>query len=207
MERDAQRYHGELFSRLMVPSQAKAAWASLYSTYRGPLVRFLTNKYIRHDQETVYDIVSTVFVELWMARKKVSKLNIAKDWLFKAAKNKAITYLEAWRQRPIENLDDYADHPDDYRIDLVLEKEEEKRLLHKALARLPPGIREVMKKKYMEDMKNQEIARSLGKSPQTIGNQVVYGKRKMKHDVNILDLWNGSYATGNDDPENNRHDD
>lgn len=56
-------------------------------------------------------------------------------------------------------------------------------------------------------MKNREIARELGKSPQTIANQVVYGIRKMKEDVNILDLWNGSYAARNGEPEKGEHDD
>ncbi len=207
MERDPQRYHGDLFSKLMDPDQAKEAWGDLHRAYRRPMIRFLRRGYIRHDREMAKDIVSSVFVELWVERTRVVELNIAKDWLFKAAKNKALTLLEAWRRRPTENLEDHLDHPDDRRSDLELEKEEERQLLHKALQRLPPSTREVMKKRYMDGMKNREIARELGKSPQTIANQVVYGIRKMKEDVNILDLWDGSYAARNGEPEKGEHDD
>ena len=100
------------------------------------------------------------------------------------------TYATWWRRKwrgevPAERLPDAAG-PDEYAsVDTAA-------ALRAALARLPRRMRAVVVLRYWDDLAEAEVARLLGCSAGTVASQASRGLAKLRADVDVLTLREGT---------------
>jgi len=176
MERNARDDNSGLFRQLADPEQADGAWGAIYELYWDTLFRFVCRKFPAIDQDDAKDIVEEVFIKLWLKRREVASRDIPISWLFQAAQNDGLDYLKTRKRRKQQPLEDsHLEIPD-----TATEPDGRWEKVWQAIARLPPGMRKVMEMKYGHGMANPRIAATLGRSYQTVGNQLLKGIRKLK---------------------------
>lgn len=122
------------------------------------------------DREVAKDIVSDVFVSMWIRKDEIdfdSKLIVA--YIKTAVRNKAINYLiqlkteETYKETIIK-----SDRPEAALSNQIHTTTELHELLQASLKKLPSNYREVFIKKYLEGKKNIEIAQELNLSTKSI---------------------------------------
>jgi RNA polymerase sigma-70 factor (family 1) len=133
------------------------------------------------------DLVQDAFVQLWKRRDGFDNFHSVKAFLYLAVKNagrniikheKVVNrYALTQRSAPLEET--------------VIQRIMEAELLadmHKALARLPAGCREVIHLCYFQGLKNQEAASQLEVSINTIKTQKVRGLRMLRMALRFIPL-------------------
>lgn len=133
------------------------------------------------------DLVQDAFVQLWKRRDGFDNFHSVKAFLYLAVKNagrniikheKVVSrYALTQRSAPLEET--------------VIQRIMEAELLadmHKALARLPEGCREVIHLCYFQGLKNQEAASQLEVSINTIKTQKVRGLRMLRMALRFIPL-------------------
>lgn len=181
MERRAKDHNTDLFRQLAVPGKAEGAWGTIYRVYWGAIVRFVVMEFKTIAREDAEDIADEAFIKLWEKRKTVAPWDIPKDWLFKCARNDALDFLKTRERRKQDPLtESHEQVPDDSAPLDHLEPDERMEAAKLAVARLPPETRKALRMKYLDGIGNQKIAELLGKSPQTIANQLLRGIGKLR---------------------------
>ncbi|MFC3199519.1 RNA polymerase sigma factor [Parapedobacter deserti] len=186
MERRAKDHNTDLFRELGIKGRDEEAWGVIYSVYWGALVRFISMKFTAIDREDVEDIAVEAMIKLWLKREVVARHDIPKDWLFRCAKNDALDFLKKRERRKLEPLaESHEQVPDDSAALYHLEPDERTEAAKQAVARLPPETRKALRMKYLDGLGNQKIAKLLGKSAQTIANQLLTGMRKLQQWMDV----------------------
>ncbi len=186
MRRSAKDHNTDLFRGLVIPDQAKEAWGAIYVLYWDTLTRYISIKFKTIDRYAIEDIAEGVFIKLWLKRRGIAAMDIPKYWLFKAARNDALDFLKTRKRRKQQPVEDHhLEIPDERNADTGAEPEERWERIRQAMARLPPETRKVLVMKYGAGIGNRKIAWKLGKSPQTVGNQLLRGIRKLQEWLNL----------------------
>jgi RNA polymerase sigma-70 factor, ECF subfamily len=130
------------------------------------------------DSSGAEDIVQNLFIKLWSDRKKILINKDINSYLFRAAKNSAMNYLRAERNRKkaINNLEI---------INVQQEKEESNQeeflqKLEECINQLPERSKEVLLMHRFEELRQKEIAERLNISIKTIKNQLWKSLRYLK---------------------------
>ncbi|SEK41230.1 RNA polymerase sigma factor [Parapedobacter koreensis] len=186
MQRSAKDHNTDLFRELRIPGQAMEAWGAIYTLYWDTLVRYISTKFNTIDPHAAEDIAEGVLLKLWEKRQRVAAMDIPKYWLFKAAKNDALDFLKTRKRKKLQPMEDhYLEIPDESYADADMDPEERWERIRQAMARLPPETRKVLAMRYGAGIGNGKIATELGKSPQTVGNQLLRGIRKLQKWLNV----------------------
>jgi len=181
MERRAKDHNTDLFRELGIHSREVDAWGAIYCVYWGAVVRFVSMSFSTIGRQDAEDIADEVFIKLWLKRAIVAGHDIPKDWLFRCARNDALDFLKTRERRKLDPLaESHEQVPDDTPAIADLEPDERAEAAKQALARLPPETRKALRMKYLDGIGNQKIAELLGKSPQTIANQLLRGIGKLR---------------------------
>lgn len=147
------------------------AFEAIYAAHYGPLYYFV--KRIINERPEAEDIVAETFVKLWNLRANFETPNNIKAFLFITARNACLDYLRmAQRQNTHQQAFQYISLQDaeftvvhdDIKADLLGQ-------VYTEIENLPPKCRQVFKLAYMDGLKNEEIARLLSLSYQTVKNQ------------------------------------
>mgnify|MGYP001124406969 FL=1 len=151
----------------------------MIENYQGSLVGVA--KYFIKDQELAEEIVSDIFIYLWLRRKTLNIQTSLKAYLFKAAKNQALQHLRKNRL-PTESLDSYNAQsiPTDQQPDGELQQQELEAELSADLAFLPEQQRIVFTLHRFEGFKYQEIADMLNISVNTVRNHIFQAVKKLQ---------------------------
>lgn len=133
-------------------------------------------RYIIHSKEEAEEIVSDVFVDVWMMRDKLHEKRNIKAWLLTMTHNRSISYLRKKCSRPdAVSLDEveYCFLPDDLQTpdERMISQEEMARINH-AINQLPPRSRQVFILAKIERLPYKEISEILGISVKTINNHI-----------------------------------
>ncbi len=122
------------------------------------------------DSSAAEDIVQDLFIKLWSDRKKIVIYKDIKHYLFRAAKNSAMNFLRAEknRKRAMYNLEilKLPEETEDSNQEEFLQKLEE------CIDQLPERSKEVLLLSRFEGLKQKEIAEQLNISVKTIKNQL-----------------------------------
>ncbi|HWK99593.1 MAG TPA: sigma-70 family RNA polymerase sigma factor [Parapedobacter sp.] len=181
MERHAKDHNTDLFRQLAVPGQAEEAWGAIYRVYWGALVRFVVMEFKTIAREDAEDIADEIFIKLWEKRETVAPRDIPKDWLFQCARNDGLDFLKTRERRKLDPLaESHEQVADDTPAIDQMEPDARAEAANQAVARLPPETRKALRMKYLDGIGNQKIAELLGKSPQTIANQLLRGIGKLR---------------------------
>lgn len=123
--------------------------------------------------ESVNDIVQETFLSLWHKRTEFQSIDSVRYFLYATTRNKCLNFIK--HQKVVENYQNTFSGKDEYEnfesssLELIIE-EEVRRQLMEAVASLPESYRKVIILS-LKDKQNQEIARILGLSVNTVRNQ------------------------------------
>jgi RNA polymerase sigma-70 factor (ECF subfamily) len=158
---------------------------ALYEAHRDGIYRFL----VGHGLETAaaQEVVQDVFVDLFMALEKGTRVNSEQGWLYAVAGRAAVDY---WRRErrpirleldfntgPVANLPSAAPSPE-----AQAGNRERLRRLAAGLARLPKEQRFCIQLR-MQGLRYREIARILGVSTSTAAEWLVSAVSRLREDA------------------------
>ncbi len=121
---------------------------------------------ITNDKDAAADIVQEVFVSFFQKSKKRVSIKKPNSWLMKATINKSIDYSK--RQKKQSQIAPFEDNQmDNNQVD-ILEKEQEREIIQKALAKLKDKER-IIALLYGEGMSYKEISDISGVKLSSVG--------------------------------------
>jgi len=156
----------------------KTIFEEVYRLYYPPLC-FFAAKYVGRDEGE--DIVESVFLRLWKQKKEFSSTSHTQAFLYQSVKNSCLDFIKiqgrkdrryeiiAERLTSIEN--DYLH--DMIRAEVVAE-------VYRAINNLPLQCSKIVYMGYVEGLNNEEIAKELSLSVQTVKNHKVRALKILK---------------------------
>lgn len=165
------------------------AFSCIFKSYYNYLVRYAVQ--IVKDVNIAEDIVENTMMNLWLNRHKLSVENSLKGYLFKTVYHNCINHIKHFNvsQKHILYLKhhihtDYSGNPDynNFPLSQLINKEIETRL-NAAIDRLPKQCREIFILSRFENLKNDEIAKMLKISVNTVKTQLLRALRKIREDM------------------------
>ena len=161
----------------------KAVYESLFSEYYKHLVYF-ANKYL-YDQQASEDIVQDLYVYIWDNAKKLDIHTSIKAYFYQSLKNRCINYLKSLKVKDekniiyVEAMLDSGDESTFYDPEL-LER------IKQVIDQLPPQMSKIMRMKYIEGLKQAEIAENLNVSVNTVKTQLQRAKNKIREKLFLV---------------------
>ena len=119
------------------------------------------------------DIVTDLFTDIWIKRRRINITDNLRSYLYISAKNAALTYLRKKKLDTV-SLDDALLNPFEYRHEPVdnVEQDQMNSAINQILKEIPPRSLQVFILHRFEEMKYSEIAELLQISIKTVGNHM-----------------------------------
>ncbi len=158
----------DMFRTLWQTNQPKFMEVVFHRFYT-PLGRTVNR--MLQDTAATEDIVQEVFVKVWHSRDTIQFNYSVRAYLYRAAINLALNYLEKNKRL---QLFDLQSTPEPFHTDVEdqFNLQEAETHIEDALNSLPPACKAVFVLSRYEDMTYREIADSLQLSPKTVENQM-----------------------------------
>jgi len=159
------------------------AYKQLFELYYHRLFRFAYS--ITRSKESAEEIVSDVFIKIWIKRKSLAEVTNRHLYLYICTKNQSINYLAKIRKNESFSLDECVVEFQSIYFDpeqLLITAEMLKRI-HSAINQLPPKCQLVFKLIKEDGLRYKEVAELLGLSIKTIENQMAIALRKLEHSI------------------------
>lgn len=150
--------------------------------YRDGLIFYL-NSFVKNIL-VAEELAEDTFVLLVTKKPKDKGLGSFKTWLYTIGRNIAINYLKRKARHtevPIEDCGKFA--YDEENLEMILIKEERKRMLHNAIKKLKPEYHQVLWLTYFEGFSNKEVALIMKKSVHNIETLVYRARRAVKEEL------------------------
>jgi len=165
-----------LFDRICLSDQG--ALELLYQKYFYPLCDFSIGFVKSH--ELAEEVVSDVFLNIWLKREALHISSNLKPYLFTAVRNRSINYLQQQKVflEPYEALLN-REGPSGDMADAALEMEEGEKTIETLLDQLPPQRRMIFKLNRVEGMRYKEIAELLSISVNTVQKQMTEATKQI----------------------------
>lgn len=148
----------------------------LLERHRESLMLFIYG-FVRN-MDDAEDIMLNAFAEAAAGRSPFSAESSFRTWLFAIGRNLARKHLR--RSGNMYGMTDALDTAEIREAEDELLKEESRRELYSAMARLPVDYRNALYLIYFEDMSHEETARVMHKSVKQVYNLVFRGKQALK---------------------------
>jgi len=159
------------------------AYKQLFQLYHHRLFQFAHS--ITHSKETAEEIVSDVFLKIWMKRKSLIKIQNKHLYLYICTKNHAINRLIKDKKNKLFSLDECVVEIRSIYFDpeqLMITAEMVRRVQH-AIDQLPPKCQMIFKLVKEDGLKYREVAELLSISLKTVENQMTIALRKMDQSI------------------------
>jgi RNA polymerase sigma-70 factor (ECF subfamily) len=160
-----------------------AAYKELFLLYHKRLLNFSIT--ITHSKESSEEVVSDVFMKIWMNRKVLPGIENFHLYIYIAAKNLSINKALKDRRQEYFSLDEavvdtkniYAD-PEQLMITSEMQKS-----IQSAIQALPPKCQLIFKLVREDGLKHREVAELLNLSLKTIENQIGIAIKKISETI------------------------
>lgn len=141
----------------------------LYNHYYSRLCYYAFK--IIDNQNASKDIVQDAFVKFWDNRQNFENETTVKNYLYVTVRNACFNYVrhEGVEKRYAENIDQ-EEYAEEIGLDQII-RAEVMGEIQKAIEALPDGCRSVIKLAFIEGLANDEIAKHLGISVNTVKSQ------------------------------------
>ena len=156
------------------------AFRYLFDYYYPKLINF--SRYLLESKSAADEVISSVFIGIWNNRKRIKKVENFDSYIFRAVKNKSLSYLRdmhrlQFKELTIEvsNLNKSVHSPESVYIN-----EELREVILKALDELPPRCRLVFELVKQDGFKYKEVAKMLDVSINTVENQMGKAMTKLR---------------------------
>jgi RNA polymerase sigma-70 factor (family 1) len=164
--------------REVVFNSDSKAFEQLFYSINAKCIKFC-RQYI-HDKETAEEIVSDVFVDVWLNRNKLGHVLKPEVYMLISIKNKALNHWKKSSHMQLVSIDDeVTELPNTYRPDEELERKELMMQLDKAVNSLPNQCRIIFKLVKEDGMKCGEVAEVLNVSVRTVHTQIYRAMNKL----------------------------
>lgn len=139
------------------------------------------------NKETAEEIVSDVFVTIWMKRKGLAQIKNLKPYLFICVKNGCISHFRKAKNDKIVYLDEIKDYHFAKMENSDNEVIDDKALdqIYAAIDELPPKCKMAFSLAKINGLKHKEIAEIMGVSPKTVNNHLVSALKKIIESLEI----------------------
>lgn len=174
-------YYSELAERAVYDN---AAFEELYNHYFR-IIYNLTYVQVRN-AETADDIVSETFFKVARSLSKFDKSRASfSTWINRIAQRTLIDFFRSQGRNQETDWDDDFDAPSSpaEQPEEKFLKDENKKLLLKALEKLSPRERQIVTMKYFDDMSNVEIAEALELTASNVGIILFRAMGKLKNSL------------------------
>ena len=160
--------HKEAFHLLKVKNGDMNSFRWIYDEYHDKVYHYCF-KYIRQ-KEVVDEITADVFVKFWERRDRLEKRFSANGLLYKIARDYCIDHLrKTARSRELRDL--YLSHYKESLSNAIEEEihfKESLEVIGKVINTMPPKRKQVFQMRYQNHMTNDQIAKELDISPNTV---------------------------------------
>ena len=155
---------------------------ALIEEYRDGLILYLTA--VTGDVYMAEEAAEDAFVKLWLKKPKDRGTASFKTYLYAIGRNAARDRLRrraASKEVPAETPDALEEAEES--LEALYLREEQKRILHRALRRLKPEYRQVLWLVYFEDFSHKAAAKVMRRSPHGIDTLVWRAKQALKSEL------------------------
>jgi len=153
------------------------AFNRLFERHRGKLYDYLVK--VTRSAEISEEIVTDVFVKLWIGKELVPEIRQLDAFLHTVAYHKALDFLRTVsRKRRMHKayLDSFQPEPEKGADELLIDAES-LQLFKRAVQTLPPKRKLIYMMSREKGLTHEEIARTLNLSPNTVKNSIVTATR------------------------------
>lgn len=140
-----------------------------------------------HDKTLCEDIVQEVFVRSITSGISFESELHFRQYIYTAVRNQCISSLQKRGRIIALNEMDTEDTPTSGECDDTIVRAEIIRMINEAIDSLPPRYRQVFRMAYIDKMKNEEIANSLGISLNTV--KVIRQRAKARMREMLKDIY------------------
>lgn len=140
-----------------------------------------------HDKTLCEDIVQEVFVRSITSGISFESELHFRQYIYTAVRNQCISSLQKRGRIIALNEMDTEDTPTSEECDDTIVRAEIIRMINEAIDSLPPRYRQVFRMAYIDKMKNEEIANSLGISLNTV--KVIRQRAKTRMREMLKDIY------------------
>ena len=140
---------------------------------------FFINRYVR-DVHAAEDIAIDVMSELIVHKKRYNFKVSLKTYLFMIGRSRAIDYLRHLKVTGVETLTEICEPTDDAALEEAVLRDEKRREVDAAVAKLPHDMRVAVHLIYFEDMTYKEAAKVMKKSAKQIDNLLYRAKKELR---------------------------
>ena len=150
--------------------------------YKDGLILYLNG--FAHDIGLAEELMEETFVKLVVKKPKFSDKYSFKTWLYTIGRNTAIDHFRKNKRTiPLssEELQAASGAPED--LERTVIKDEQKRTVHRALAKLKAEYAQVLYLAYFEDFDNAQIAAVMKKSKRQIENLLYRAKSALRAEL------------------------
>jgi RNA polymerase sigma-70 factor (family 1) len=154
----------------------------LYQQYQPGL--FFQAYALLQNQQEAEDLVTETFMKLWKARTQFSSAGAAVNWMRITNRNACLDLLKHRKvvQQSLVELPADEAEKEWYHEDLLGELLQE---IYSAIQQLPEKSREVFRLRYIDGLKNEEIAGKLGIRHQSVRNHLATALKTLR--LKLLD--------------------
>ena len=173
----------------------EGAFTEIYNRYWEQMALYVL-KVIR-SREEARDIVQEVFVSIWRRRQELVISGTLIAYLLKSVRNLSIRYIERnlSRYQFLDTLSGRVDHLTRLPAVNSMELKQLEDSVDKAVAALPPKMREVYLLSRQENLSYREIAQKLGIAETTVKKQISNALKQIKNNVGGLSATAVLYLT------------
>lgn len=157
----------------------KKTFEFLFTSYYESLKIFVN--LIVKDSFLADEIVSDFFTDFWINRKKIEIKRNIKSYLYKGAKNRAISAIRKSKKEIVNQLNEYFELSSDCTPETKIINEEQTKRVNDILDLIPPRSKEVFILHRYDNFKYKEIAELLEISVKTVENHIVKALRILRN--------------------------
>lgn len=174
------RYQDEFTLMQRFTSGEKFAFTSVYNEYYFRVYEF-ASKFLP-TSEDAEDITADSFTKLWQKRTEFDSLDHIRAFLFTAAKNACLNFLQHARVKDTKHVEILHSLKTSSRDSLYLEdiRAELMQLVYAEVEKMPSKMKQIFLLSYKEGLKPAEIAERLNISVQTVSNQKINAIKLLK---------------------------
>ena len=149
-----------------------SALDDIWSHYGKALYRFLVSRLCSPTEAD--DVMQELFIKIADRRRAVSTAKNLNAYLFRMARNEAVTHIRKHRKRQEVPLPEFGLYTKD------TNEEVDTARIEQALGKINDEQREVVMLKFFESLTFEQIADALSISPNTAASRYRYGMEKLK---------------------------
>ena len=156
------------------------AFCTLFETFKSKVYSY--SYHFTRSSFTAEEITQEVFMKIWSGRESIADVENIEAWISTMTRNLCFNYLKkiALEKRFNRTIADKGAKTEE-NVEQYISYKDQLGLLGEALNQLSPQQRLIFRLNRDEGLKNEEIARQLNISPNTVKTHMVSALRKIRH--------------------------